>query len=356
MFMVIHSNEDKKEQQALNSGVEFKLYNNKTTNVEYGSDTKAIDFVKKYKGTLKCPKIDTKKLGIQTLTYKIGVDGYTEKYTKKINVVDTKGPEIKLDVPEDQTLEQGEAFSFDEVDVHCEDPVDGKIKPVITGNIDTSKIGSQKIVIRATDKNGNTATKTISVEVQAPETSKTVFDTSTGEKLDSWSQYDSQYIIVRGRAIYLQGTVSQNLIDEYVKEINACPAYLLKMVDKIIIASQDVMTTQYNVNNTDKDTVLGHTQYADDQATVILNGTTKGDDDDVFIHETSHVYEAKLGISKMNAFKKIYKEEKDNANEYASKSASEFFAYTYSDYVTKGKDELSKSCPKAANFYEKMNI
>ena len=356
MYMVVNNNEDNKEQQALNSGVSIEFYTDKTTKIEYGSDTKAVDLIKTHEGTLKCPKLNTKKLGKQTLKYVSGVDGYKKVFKKKINVVDTVSPTIKLDIAQKQTIEQGTKFEFDKSMVHCSDPVDGEITPVISGTIDTSKIGVQKIVIRATDTNGNTTKKTITVEVTAPETSKASLDVSVGNALDEWSQYNSSYILVRNHAVYLEGNVSQDAINEYVQEINACPQYLLDMVDKIVIASQDVMEAEYQANNTDTDTVVGHTQYIDEEAIVILNGTTLGDTNDVFIHEASHAYDAKAKVSSVGDFKSIYKQEKDNASKYADKNEAEFFAYTYTEYVTKGKDELSKTCPKVAEFYANMNI
>lgn len=356
MYMVVSNNEDNKEQQALNSGVSIEFNTNKTTQIEYGSDVKAIDLIKNHEGELKCPKLDTKKLGKKTLKYTAGVDGYKKTYKKKINVVDTVSPTIKLDINSKQTIEQGTQFDFNTDMVHCSDPVDGEITPEISGTIDTSKVGTQKLTIRATDVNGNTTKKTVTVDVVAPETSKASLDVSVGDALDSWSQYNSSYILVRNHAVYLQGNVSQEAIDKYVKEINICPQYLLDMVDKIVIASQDVMESEYQANNTDTDTVVGHTQYIDGNAIVILNATNTGDTDDVFIHEAVHAYDAKANISKIKQFKSIYKKEKNSASKYADKNESEFFAYTYTEYVTKGKDELKKTCPKVAEFYEKMSI
>lgn len=356
MYMVVSNNEDNKEQQALNSGVSIEFNTNKTTQIEYGSDVKAIDLIKNHEGELKCPKLDTKKLGKKTLKYTAGVDGYKKTYKKKINVVDTVSPTIKLDINSKQTIEQGTQFDFNTDMVHCSDPVDGEITPEISGTIDTSKVGVQKLMIRATDVNGNTTKKTVTVDVVAPETSKASLDVSVGDALDSWSQYNSSYILVRNHAVYLQGDVSQEAIDKYVKEINICPQYLLDMVDKIVIASQDVMESEYQANNTDTDTVVGHTQYIDGNAIVILNATNTGDTDDVFIHEAVHVYDAKANISKIKQFKSIYKKEKNSASKYADKNESEFFAYTYTEYVTKGKDELKKTCPKVTEFYEKMSI
>ena len=356
MYLVVSNNESNKEQQALNSGVSLEFYSDEVEKVEYGSDTKAIDFIKNHEGTLKCPKLNTKKLGKQTLKYTVGVDGYKKAFKKKIEVVDTTAPKITLDIDKNQSIEQGTKFEFTTDMVHCSDPVDGDITPTITGNIDTSKIGVQKLTIRATDSNGNTSKKIITVEVKAPETSKATLDVSVGDALDDWSQYNSSYILVRNHVVYLEGNVSQNAIDEYVKEINACPQYLLDMVDKIVIASQDVMEAQYQANNTDTDTIVGHTQYIDGNAITILNGTTLGDTDDVFIHEAVHAYDAKAGISKIKQFKTIYKQEKGNASKYADKNEAEFFAYTYTEYVTKGKDELKKTCPKIAEFYESMSI
>lgn len=356
MYMVVSNNEDNKEQQALNSGVSIEFNTNKTTQIEYGSDVKAIDLIKNHEGELKCPKLDTKKLGKKTLKYTAGVDGYKKTYKKKINVVDTVSPTIKLDINSKQTIEQGTQFDVNTDMVHCSDPVDGEITPEISGTIDTSKVGTQKLTIRATDVNGNTTKKTVTVDVVAPETSKASLDVSVGDALDSWSQYNSSYILVRNHAVYLQGNVSQEAIDKYVKEINICPQYLLDMVDKIVIASQDVMESEYQANNTDTDTVVGHTQYIDGNAIVILNATNTGDTDDVFIHEAVHAYDAKANISKIKQFKSIYKKEKNSASKYADKNESEFFAYTYTEYVTKGKDELKKTCPKVAEFYEKMSI
>ena len=110
--------------------------------VEYG--TKDYDVQKELVKEIKeaelkeIPKIDTSKIGEQTLKFVLTKDGLEKEIEFKINVKDTKVPEIKF--KEDSIeLTVGDEFDIKSNVESVKDPVDGDIKE----NIDVSELNKK---------------------------------------------------------------------------------------------------------------------------------------------------------------------------------------------------------------------
>ena len=352
MFHVIRDNEKNEQMQAVNAGIDLQFNQEGIETIEYGSKVDPADLVRTYKGKLKVPKIDTMTVGIQDLVYTISSEGYSKDFIKTVSIVDTQKPVIKVKGDTKYTIRAGQALGFSEDDVTASDPVDGQLKVESYGNVNTNRAGRYIKTFRATDANGNTSVRRVRIVVLPSGGEKKAFDYSVGEKLDSWTQYSSGEIIVRGKEIATYGILNQSMIDQYIFQLNSCPKYLFDQVDSWTIMPQEMMEGQYNIKNTKDNITVGHTVAAEGNAKVVLNGDVLTKDQTTVIHEAAHAYDFKTGISRTKAFQKLYKEESKNAEKDAQKSISEYFAYTYTTYVTEGKDVLAQTCPKTAEFYE----
>ena len=121
---------------------------------------------------------DNKKLGEQQLTVIFALEDKTQEEKVKVNVKDTKAPEIKL---KKDKLEITEGDKFDPVSniASVKDPADGNIKKsddqkltkngyIVTSEVDTKKVkNGYKVKVTAYDVNGNKAEKTYTVNVKA---------------------------------------------------------------------------------------------------------------------------------------------------------------------------------------------
>lgn len=121
---------------------------------------------------------DNKKLGEQEITVVFALEDKTQEEKIKVNVKDTKAPEIKL---KKDKLDITEGDKFDPVSniEAVKDPVDGDIKKsddqkltkngyIVTSEVDTKKVkDGYKVKITAYDVNGNKAEKEYTVNVKA---------------------------------------------------------------------------------------------------------------------------------------------------------------------------------------------
>ena len=117
--------------------------------------------------TMICPSLkkgDLKKLGKQELIYTIG----NEKYTVEANIVDSVKPVIKLK-NNDLTFEVGEMKGINNyysVSDNYDDSKDIKVKVKYIDKLNKNKTGTYKLVIKAWDTSGNTATKKLTVIIK----------------------------------------------------------------------------------------------------------------------------------------------------------------------------------------------
>ncbi len=132
---------------------------------------------------------DNKKLGEQEITVIFALEDKTQEEKVKVNVKDTKAPEIKL---KKDKLEITEGDKFDPASniESIKDPVDGDIKKsddkkitkngyIITSEVDTKKVkNGYKVKITAYDANGNKAEKEYTVNVKTKPVEKPQASTS----------------------------------------------------------------------------------------------------------------------------------------------------------------------------------
>lgn len=164
--------------------IDYTLINN---GVEYGTDQTKINWMKQ--STTNGNKItvtdfDTKKVGQTDVVFTVCLDETCKEFPQKLEIKDTKNPEIKL---KKDKVEITESDKFDPIAniESVKDPVDGDIKKsddkkltnngyLIDSNVDTAKVGDYKVKIIAYDVNGNKAEKEYAVTVkEKPEEPKT---------------------------------------------------------------------------------------------------------------------------------------------------------------------------------------
>lgn len=144
-----------KEEIKLEVGEEYK---EKGITASYDK-TKIKDY--KTKG-----KVDSKKLGTYEITYTVKYKKVSKKVTRKVEVVDTTAPEIKID---GETISITVGTEYQESGVTATDNYDGDLTDKIeaTNNIDINTIGEYEVNYKVTDSSGNEKTATRKVLVIA---------------------------------------------------------------------------------------------------------------------------------------------------------------------------------------------
>lgn len=149
--------------------------------VEYGTkDVDTMKFVEKVdNGKLVeyTKKLDTTKIGTQTLTYEVSIEDVTKDYLINVEVKDTKKPIIKVK-KSTITLYKGTNYKLTDNIQSVADEIDGNIGYVdkapevnengyytVTSNFDKNTTGSYKVDIKAVDKNGNEVTSSYTIKV-----------------------------------------------------------------------------------------------------------------------------------------------------------------------------------------------
>lgn len=94
---------------------------------------------------------------------------FTKQKKEKLEaqkIIDTIKPEIIG--AKDIIIKQGDTIDLTQ-NIKVEDNIDKDIQLVITGDIDTNKVGEYKITYTATDKSNNKAEKTIKIKIEPKE-------------------------------------------------------------------------------------------------------------------------------------------------------------------------------------------
>lgn len=124
----------------------FKVYKDKKINVCYGNKIVCRPISYKTKG-----KVDTKKIGTYTITYKATKKDVTSSVRKKVKVVDKTAPELEITGSFDNVCPNGKT---DNITYKATDNYDGDI----TENI-KYKLNNNKMIYKVTDSSLNTTTK-----------------------------------------------------------------------------------------------------------------------------------------------------------------------------------------------------
>lgn len=104
---------------------------------------------------------------------------FTKQKKEKLEAqqtIDTIKPEIIG--AKDITIKQGDTIDLTQ-NIKVEDNIDKDIPLVITGNIDTNKVGEYEITYTATDKSNNKAEQTIKIKITPKEPTQEVANEST---------------------------------------------------------------------------------------------------------------------------------------------------------------------------------
>ena len=99
---------------------------------------------------------------------------FTKQQKEKLEaqqIIDTIKPEIIG--AKDITIKQGDTIDLIQ-NIKVEDNIDKDIQLVITGNIDTNKVGEYEITYTATDKSNNKAEQTIKIKIEPKEPTQEV--------------------------------------------------------------------------------------------------------------------------------------------------------------------------------------
>ncbi len=113
---------------------------------------------------------------------------FTKQQKEKLKaqqIIDTIKPEIIG--AKDITIKQGDTIDLTQ-NIKVEDNIDKDISLVITGDIDTNKVGEYEITYTATDKSNNKAEQTIHIKIEPKEpTQEADIKSTTSQKEQSQS-------------------------------------------------------------------------------------------------------------------------------------------------------------------------
>ena len=118
---------------------------------------------------------------------------FTKQQKEKLEaqqIIDTIKPEIIG--AKDITIKQGDTIDLTQ-NIKVEDNIDKDIPLVITGDIDTNKVGEYEITYTATDKSNNKAEQTIKIKIEPKEpTQEAANESSKSPKQQSQSTTNNQ--------------------------------------------------------------------------------------------------------------------------------------------------------------------
>lgn len=154
------------------SPIEFKLLGDKELTLEVFSEYNEEGSCAKFRGQDITDKVkvvgnvDTFKVGIQELEYVINYKKKKEKLKRKITIVDTVIPEIKL--IGDAKISTYVGYSYSDSGVSAIDNYDGDISSqvVVDNQVNTAVVGNYKVNYTVTDSSGNVSTISREVEVK----------------------------------------------------------------------------------------------------------------------------------------------------------------------------------------------
>ena len=141
----------------------IKLKGDREITLDYGSEYKDLGANAYYKNKniskdIKIvSNIDLNKIGSYTYNYSIKYKKQSKSVIRKINIVDTKAPEISLNGKAEVSLYVGD--NYKEENANATDNYDGDItdKISISGEVDTSKVGEYVITYNILDSSNNEA-------------------------------------------------------------------------------------------------------------------------------------------------------------------------------------------------------
>ena len=116
--------------------------------IEYGETLNPVNWVRTGRfDTIEIKQVDPEKIGIQEIIIEASYEGKVTEYPLSIRIADTKGPQIKelqaFEAPLNSEIQISDYFSADDVR-------DGLL-PVEHSPLDTSKLGSKRVLVWSVD-------------------------------------------------------------------------------------------------------------------------------------------------------------------------------------------------------------
>ncbi len=156
--------------------IEFQLDDNV---LEYGDDIAQIDWQKRSTtngNQITLKELDTKNVGETEVVFTVCIDDTCKDFKQKLEIKDTKNPEIKLKADKVEITEDDDFDPFSNIE-SIKDPIDGDIKKsddekltkngyLIVSDVDNKKAGKYTVKITAYDMNGNKAEGSYQVTVK----------------------------------------------------------------------------------------------------------------------------------------------------------------------------------------------
>ena len=121
--------------------------------------------------------VDTSKVGAYELTYSAQNGKHTASVTRKVNIVDTKAPEITLIGDQKVSITKGN--SYEDKGANAKDEYDGELTVTVEGEVDTNTVGDYTLTYKAKDSSGNESSITRTVTVKNKKVSVTVQEAPT---------------------------------------------------------------------------------------------------------------------------------------------------------------------------------
>ncbi len=166
---------------------DLKTYDKVEVFTDYKKDDKVVAC---YGNTLKCKKIkykvqgrvNTKKLGVYTLTYRAKKNNKETSANKKVEVIDTKAPSLKINGVLNSVCPNGKTIgaTYEAVDNY-----DGNITNKIK-----YKIKNNKIIYKVTDSSGNTTKKEFDVIIKDEEKPTLILNGESTIYMSVGNKYD----------------------------------------------------------------------------------------------------------------------------------------------------------------------
>lgn len=227
--------QNEQKQRILNS---MYITFNDVQNIEYG--TKDYDVQKELIKEVKnakikdIPKIDTSKIGEQTLQFILTQDGLEKEIEYKINIKDTKAPEIK--------------FKKDSIELTVGDEFDSNsniesVKDIIDGDIAFNE-KALEINKKATDEYNKLNVKEIKDDTK-------VANTLLSEFVIEDIQDKEEKNLYLKNCYYIDGNVDTNKAAEYTIKVIAIDINGLKVEKEYKVTVKEIKQTPNNIINSD---------------------------------------------------------------------------------------------------------
>lgn len=164
-------------------------------------------------------EINTSKIGEYKLTYTVtDSSGNSATTTRKINVKDTKEPDIILNGKNEITIEAG--TKYEELGANAKDLFEGKKEVKISGKVNVSEPGEYMVTYTAEDTSGNKAVSIRKVKVVDTTSPIIIFNGDKEITIEAGTQYvepgaSGKDIVDGSVEVKISGVIDTSKVGEY---------------------------------------------------------------------------------------------------------------------------------------------